>query len=101
MIDEDDEWLRYDVWLLIKHPNLDPALITKTLRLKPHLTHLVGSPRKTPVGTPLPGVHRVSAWSYSYRIERNRFFFNEVEKLLRKLEPHARFLRKIVEEKGS
>jgi hypothetical protein len=51
---EDDNWeeeikrsLRYEIRLLIKHPDMDPARITEELRLKPNLSHLVGNPRMT------------------------------------------------------
>lgn len=106
--DEDDEWdeklkrsLRYEVRLLIKHPDMDPARITETLRLKPNLSHLAGSPRITPKGGSLPGVYRESAWSHWFRIERNRLFFADVAKLIDRLEPQKEFLHGIVSSGGT
>jgi hypothetical protein len=47
--DEDDNWeeqikqtLRYSVRLMIKHPGIDPAQITKALGLVPNQSHVVG-----------------------------------------------------------
>jgi hypothetical protein len=101
--DEDDKWeeeikrsLRYEIRLLIKHPEMDPARITEELRLKPNLSHRVGKPRMTPKGGPLPGLYRESAWSHWFRVERNRLFFADVVKLIDRLEPHKNFLHEIV-----
>lgn len=74
MDDEELEGLRYQVRLLIRHPNIDPDRITNTLRLAPHLSAMVGSVRKNPAGIVLPGLHKDSVWSHSFRVERNRFF---------------------------
>ena len=79
--DEEDEWdrkikdpLRYSIWLLFKHPNIDPQRITENLGLKPNSSGMVGSPRITPIGKPLPGLHKESVWSCWFRTERNRCF---------------------------
>ena len=106
--DGEDEWdekikdsLRYEVRLMIKHPNIDPAEITKTLGLKPNVSGIVGSRRMTPAGKPLPSVYRESGWSHWFRVERNRRFFQDVVKVIDKIEPHRDFMLKIVDGGGT
>jgi hypothetical protein len=93
--------LRFKIRLLIRHPTIDPDRITNTLQLTPHLSAMVGTVRKTPVGTILPGLHRDSVWSHSFRVERNRFFFSDAVRLINKLEPHQAFLVQLDESGGS
>src|SRR5689334_9034890 len=107
VVDDQDEWeeeikrsLRYHVGLLIKHPNIDPARLTERLRLQPDSFQIAGAPRMTPKGNPLPGMHRESGWSHWFGVERNRFFFEDVAKLIDILEPHKDFLHQIVNEGG-
>lgn len=92
---------RYDVLLYIDHPNIDPGAITEALGLAPYAAHRAGTPRKTPKGTPLDGVYRTTKWSHSAPAEGKRRFFQGVTQLVDILEPHAAFLSKIVETKGS
>lgn len=99
--DEDKDHLRYKVRLLIRHPRMDPERITTTLGLAPHLSAMAGSVRKNPKGGVLPGVHTDSVWSYSFRVDRNRWFFSDVVKLTEKLEPHKDFLAAIASSGGS
>src|SRR6202035_3144157 len=87
--------------ILIKHPKIDPAGITELLRLKPNSAGMVGSRRMTPDGKPLPGLHKESGWSHWFRVERNRRFFQDVVKVIDKLEPHRDFLHEIVRGGGS
>ena len=89
---ESNERLRFEIRLLIRHPSIDPDRITKTLQLSPDLAHMVGAARKGPKGHPLPGLHRDSVWSHWFVVERNRFFFRDVKKLIDRLEPHKAFL---------
>jgi hypothetical protein len=98
---EKNESLRFAIRLSIRHPNIDPDRITKTLQLKPHLSAMVGSVRKTPTGAILPGLHKYSVWSHSFRVERNRFFFRDAVKLIDRLEPHKAFLIEIQETGGT
>jgi Domain of unknown function (DUF4279) len=105
-VDSDDylpsnETLRYGVRLLIRHPTIDPDVITRTLQLTPHLSAMVGTIMKTPKGEPLRGHHRDSVWSYSLRVKKNRFFFREVIDLIEKLEPHEAFLVDLTESGGT
>jgi hypothetical protein len=106
--DEEDEWaeqikhsLRYSVRLMIKHPNIDPTRITEALGLKPNTSGIVGSWRKTPTGKSLPVTYKESGWSHWFRVERNRFFFQDVVKVIDKLEPQRDFLHEIVNGGGT
>jgi Domain of unknown function (DUF4279) len=101
--DEKDghEGLRYTVRFLIKHPSINPALITQRLHINPSgPTWTVGTARSTPKGTSLPGVYRESVWSHSVEVHDKRSFFDEVVQLLEHLEPNAEFLRELTDSGG-
>ena len=53
----------HTVDLRISHPALDPDLVTRTLKLQPHISWRTGDPRQTPKGTPLEGFHSKGYWS--------------------------------------
>ena len=95
------ETLRYNVRLLIRHPSINPDIITRTLQLTPHLSAMAGTARKGPKGHNLPGLYRHSVWSHSFRIEHNRYFFRDVVKLIGRLEPHRAFLADLSEGGGT
>ena len=98
---ERNESLRSVLRLLIRHPNIDPDRITKTLELTPHLSAMVGSVRKNPKGGILPGLQKDSVWSHSFSVDLYRFFFKDAVKLIDRLEPHKAFLVEIEKSGGS
>jgi hypothetical protein len=49
--------------LRVRHPNLDPALLTETLHLEPLHSWRAGEPRRSVTGAALGGEHRDSYWS--------------------------------------
>jgi hypothetical protein len=53
----------YAMSLRVRHPNLDPAVLTKTLHLEPLHSWRVGEPRRSVTGAMLGGEHRESYWS--------------------------------------
>jgi hypothetical protein len=53
----------YVVTLRARHPTVDPAILTKTLKLDPVHTWKAGEPRLSQTGAPLGGQHRDSYWS--------------------------------------
>jgi Domain of unknown function (DUF4279) len=55
--------LTYAMSLRVRHPTLDPALLTETLHLEPLHTWRAGEPRRSVTGTALGGEHRDSYWS--------------------------------------
>ena len=55
--------LTYAMSLRVRHPNLDPALLTETLHLEPLHSWRAGEPRRSATGAALGGEHRDSYWS--------------------------------------
>ncbi|HUI59025.1 MAG TPA: DUF4279 domain-containing protein [Steroidobacteraceae bacterium] len=53
----------YTVCLRARHPAMDLAVLTETLRLDPDHTWTAGEPRRSQSGAPLGGRHRDSYWS--------------------------------------
>jgi hypothetical protein len=49
--------------LRIRHPNIDPAEITRTLGLEPRHCWKAGEARRTAQGAPLEGAYRESFWT--------------------------------------
>ncbi|MDB6090433.1 MAG: hypothetical protein JWN85_3217 [Gammaproteobacteria bacterium] len=48
--------------LRIRHPNIDPAEITRALAIEPQHTWKAGEPRRGPADETLAGVYRESYW---------------------------------------
>jgi hypothetical protein len=101
MAEERGDQFRYQVRLLIKHPDIDPAHITNTLGLTPNVSAIAGSTQETPAGTVLPGVHKVSLWSHSFNVKGNRLFFSTIVEMIDKLEPKKALLTEIADTGGS
>ena len=59
----------YVVVLRVRHPNLDPAELTKTLRVEPEHCWKAGDPRVSQTGQPIGGQHRDSYWSAPLPVE--------------------------------
>lgn len=57
----------YAVSLQIRHPNIDPAEITRTLGLQPQYSWRAGEPRRSLQGQPLEGVYHESFWHGEFR----------------------------------
>ncbi len=91
----------YNINLLIKHPSIDPEIITEQLGLVPFRAWRFGEPRLTPKGTLLAGVWRDSSWSWQLKCQGKRAFFESVGKLVRELEPHSKFLSDLVLDGGN
>lgn len=53
----------YSVSLRVRHPNVDPAVLTKALHLEPLHSWRAGEPRRSVGGATLGGEHRESYWS--------------------------------------
>lgn len=78
--------------MLIKHPDIDPAVITKQLGIIPTRFWRAGEARHTPKGSPLPSFYPESYWSYAFTINDEPNVFAGVEKILDTLEPYAPFI---------
>lgn len=55
--------LSFGISLRVRHPSLDPDLITTTLGLKPDHCWGCGEPRRSASGAKLGGTHRETYWS--------------------------------------
>jgi len=91
----------YSIRLLIRHPTIDPALITARLGLTPNMAQTVGHERRTPIGTRLPGVYQHSAWSHVFEVEGRRHFTKDIVPFLSRLEESGTFLRELTDTGGS
>ncbi|HXE56044.1 MAG TPA: hypothetical protein VN541_23665 [Tepidisphaeraceae bacterium] len=58
-------------------------------------------PRVTPTGRRLAGTYSRSRWSHRFAAKSARDLYSLLPGILRKLEPHRAFLRKLVREKGT
>jgi Domain of unknown function (DUF4279) len=52
----------FTVSLRLRHPAIDPSVITQTLGIEPQHTWTAGDPRRDPAGGSLQGIHRESYW---------------------------------------
>jgi hypothetical protein len=53
----------YSISLRVRHPTLNPGVLTETLRLEPAHSWAAGEPRRSQSGALLGGQHRDSYWS--------------------------------------
>jgi hypothetical protein len=53
----------YAMSLRVRHPNIDPAVLTQALHLEPLHSWCAGEPRRSVTGAALGGEHRESYWS--------------------------------------
>lgn len=87
----------YIVDLEIRHPALDPDLVSRILGLEPGIAWRAGEPRRTPKGTPLEGVRSEGYWSanpfsYGWRESTDAQVEDTLVELVSFLEPHKDFL---------
>ncbi|HTB84586.1 MAG TPA: DUF4279 domain-containing protein [Candidatus Sulfotelmatobacter sp.] len=52
----------YTISLRVRHPTLDPQIITDTLGMQPRITNRVGEPRTTLTGAVLDGIYTRTYW---------------------------------------
>lgn len=94
-VDDDEEGSprRFELAVLIRHPTLHPREITAALGSSPQVQQIVGEPRQTPKGTPLPGTYKRTVWRYGVRHEvRNQWFAKVLTEFVDSLVPHRDFL---------
>jgi hypothetical protein len=56
----------FEIRLLLIHPSVDPADITREIGLEPASSWRCGEPRFTPKGTRLEGVWRDTRWTHEF-----------------------------------
>ena len=92
---------RYQARILIKHPSIDPKLISDVLDLKPDICWKYGEERKTPKGTILPGTHKMSVWSHSFRVLGRKNFSQSIKDIIDLFENNKLFIENISISGGS
>jgi len=94
--EEDEASRRFDIELFVVHPTLRPNEISRALDLVAHFSQAVGEPRKTPKGTPLPGVCRDTRWRYTrqYTVSE-QWFAQELAQFVENLRPRSEALAKL------
>jgi hypothetical protein len=84
---------RFLVQLFVVHPAMSPEAISSALGLEAHNAQAAGEPRKTPKGTPLPGIYPDTRWRHSVECAvTDQWFAAEVTRFVDRLEPHRAFL---------
>lgn len=96
----------YKVSLRIRHPTIDPQIISSTLGLKPSRIWQAGTPRKTPNGENLEGINKETYWSAQLSNGKNILSEEEALEsyLLEKtnyLNKYSGFLGKLKETQGT
>lgn len=92
---------RFNVVLLIRHPDIDPELISRELSLKPYSAFKNGSVRTLPNGNVLPGLATQSSWNHIYRYSGDHQLGEVVEGVVKLLEEHKAFVLKLCLQGGS
>ena len=93
---------RFYLQLFIAHPTLAPEEISKALGMETHHAHCVGTPRRTPKGTPLPGTYADTRWRHSTEhVITDQWFASEVSRLIDNLEPHKAFFADVKSSGGT
>jgi hypothetical protein len=92
---------RYSVRIMFKHPSMDLAHLTDALGVVPRRCLMAGAEHRTPNGDRSLGLHKESVWSDWFRVEGNRRFFADVDRVIDRLEPHKALLAKITDSGGS
>jgi hypothetical protein len=94
----------FHITMTIWHPSIVPAAISRRLRMRPHRTQTVGTPRRTPKGQRLDGTYPRSYWSADVTpggvssVRKPPEWY--VARVGRRLEPHGVFLRRLRREGG-
>lgn len=82
------------------HPTWKAAVFSDTLNLNPRFIHTVGDRRTTPTGTLLEGTYAKSYWCYDYEAGNNCDPTDAINGLLVTINPHADFVRSVIESGG-
>jgi hypothetical protein len=86
---------RFEITLLIRHPDLNPELIKAKVGLQPHRSWQAGEPRFTPKGRVFPRSHKTSCWNHVFRYQGDVHFSEEIDTILVQLTPCRALIREI------
>ena len=87
--------------LRIRHPFIDPKVITGILELTPTYAHRVGEPRRNPRGDLLQGTNKESFWFLTCKTESYSGVSEAIETLNKWLWPKKHFLCELSDQGGS
>lgn len=88
---------KFSVALRIRHPSVDPKEISSQLLWPASFSYMVGHPRCTPKGNPLPGTNKDSFWYADVPIEGGQSLSEVIDSLNRRLAPHAKYLEQLTQ----
>jgi len=92
----------YNFRILIKHPIMDPEIISAELALVPSGMSKSGDPVRTPQGIIVgSGVYNHSSWGKSWHVGGKRYFFESIPSIMEKLEGKKLFINDLNETGGS
>jgi len=91
----------FKVTLAIRHPNIDPAEISKALQLEPTRATRAKAPRTTPTGNPLPGTYEFSHWAHQFDVAGPIELAVVLQDLVNGLQLHRSFFHRVVQDGGT
>jgi hypothetical protein len=86
---------RFNIVLLIRHPEIDPEQISRELSLKPYSAFKNGTVRTLPNGNLLPGLATHSSWNHIHRYSGDHGLVEAVESVVKLLEEHKAFILRL------
>jgi len=91
----------FKVSLGIRHPDIDPAEISKAIHLTPKRATRAGAPRITPKGAPLTGTYEFSYWTHEFDVDEATELGVVLQGLVERLQVHRSFFHRVVQDGGS
>lgn len=93
--DPENAHLKFSVRILIRHPTLDPGLVTEKLSLQPDRQLVAGEPFQSPNGGYLGAPNKMSSWSKRYDYHGTKRFFEAIGEFLDLFERERLFISDI------
>ena len=96
----------YTIAVRVKHPSIDPTVVTDALRIEPQHSWKAGVSRRTPTGELLEGTYRESYWTGQV-LETERLSSDEMpledalNRSAARLQRAEEFLSKLIDDGGS
>jgi hypothetical protein len=98
----DGDERHFDLGLLIVHPAIDPAEISRLLGMEAQTCQMAGSRRSTPEGRQLAGTYTETRWRWhEHMTTRSQWFEKELVKFVNKIAKQRSFLRELRSSGGS
>ncbi|REJ85905.1 MAG: DUF4279 domain-containing protein, partial [Planctomycetota bacterium] len=91
----------FKITLIVTHPSIDPAEISRAIGLTPVRTTRGGAPRTTPTGQPLAGEYQFSCWKYEFDVQAADELSHVLETLVDELQCNRPFFHRVVQQGGT